>query len=882
MKETSILLAGAVTVGLLTVSMVLLSRLERPSPPALADGARVGPFEATEAEDAPPDLETAAPEQLAAARVSLGSVPVEAFVRPEAGHAGVVLLRWPDGAPIADTTVRLFGDPGPAIDDYETSPLGRVDLPPELAHDIIQLSILIEGFEPQRVRVGPFADKRSLPRISMRPTMGWYGRVRSHEGRAVANATVSGWWIEAARPYSGSRRVVQEGQGRQEREGQSDDLAGEGQGAEAFTLGGLFVASRGLLSATGSTNAEGYFYIEPLGAEVRGQLTLTAQGQGDFSSDVLRLPLPSARTQLPDLILHRPIVVHGRVVDVLGDPVADAVVLPQFARGWSVDLEPVRTDEDGRFELTAPVEALVVTAEKVGYRMVPTELTKVESLDGLWNELAALGFSGGGALAALVSEPPRRKVAGRLGVPQDALAALGYSSRVRRPAHARERSHLPRTRSFVMLDALRIEARILMKPLPRVTIEVIDALELRESGLRIALEGALVNARYGGLDAQSIAGLTNADGRASFPNADVEWQPVVVSVKADGYHPSTFALEPMTTARRVALEPIDQEGGAGSTRKGPSNGLVLGPDGPVEGATIIAYRAEDYGRRGASPVWRLSTNTDGDFVYGVPEDQPLTEIFYLFAFEGEGASRMAGELGPIRQLELANAQVTVIDIAPAVAVALDLYRLEMDADYRTRVSYAPFPGAKAQIWDDVIVHATDFLTRGVTQVYAPYGWYVRAHVEVALRANAPLVDFIRGGRRQQPLFQSLRTVWTDWQRVTDAATVRYAVPSSVLHFSVAASVDFGGWIGGRPYDVPKTLYVAARGLHGHWIAPVDGNGWFDFCDVPAGSYELMLYSPPDPEAGYSLDSAGQLYGLLKASCRTSRFDLVIDWVEPLE
>lgn len=87
--------------------------------------------------------------------------------------------------------------------------------------------------------------------------------------------------------------------------------------------------------------------------------------------------------------------------------------------------------------------------------------------------------------------------------------------------------------------------------------------------------------------------------------------------------------------------------------------------------------------------------------------------------------------------------------------------------------------------------------------------------------------------------------------------------------------------GDRPFECPP-LFVAARGSQGHWVAPVNDNGWFDLCDMPAGTYDLLLYSPSAPGAGYTLDGEGQLFGLLRADCRYSRFDLVLDWVAPLD
>ena len=68
---------------------------------------------------------------------------------------------------------------------------------------------------------------------------------------------------------------------------------------------------------------------------------------------------------------------------------------------------------------------------------------------------------------------------------------------------------------------------------------MIDALELREFGRKVVLQGARVSARYGGLDAQSIWTKTNVDGIASIPNADLEWQPVVVSVQTTPVRGST-------------------------------------------------------------------------------------------------------------------------------------------------------------------------------------------------------------------------------------------------------------------------------------------------------------------------------------------------------
>ena len=90
MRETPKLLVGVVSVGLLTVSMVLLSQPDRRSSVESAKDAAGEPVEATQPEDAPVDVQAVTREPLPQKRVALGTAPVEAFVRPEAGRAGVV------------------------------------------------------------------------------------------------------------------------------------------------------------------------------------------------------------------------------------------------------------------------------------------------------------------------------------------------------------------------------------------------------------------------------------------------------------------------------------------------------------------------------------------------------------------------------------------------------------------------------------------------------------------------------------------------------------------------------------------------------------------------------------------------------------------------
>lgn len=93
-----------------------------------------------------------------------------------------------------------------------------------------------------------------------------------------------------------------------------------------------FIASRGPVIATRPTNPEGYFYIEPLEADVHGELTLFVPDT-ENATDVLRVRLPRPYGALPDLVLHRPLLLEGTVVDQEGSPVEGAFVIPQFTAG---------------------------------------------------------------------------------------------------------------------------------------------------------------------------------------------------------------------------------------------------------------------------------------------------------------------------------------------------------------------------------------------------------------------------------------------------------------------------------------------------------------------------------------------------------------------
>ena len=127
---------------------------------------------------------------------------------------------------------------------------------------------------------------------------------------------------------------------------------------------------KGVGEIRGVASAQGTFRIEPVPAGV--ELRVAARGESGRGQTRLGPLAPGATAQV-EVRVHPTVTAVGRVVDVQGEPVAGAWVVPQLPGGGAADvLGPGmrnRTGDDGRFDLVGvPPGRLEVMLNAPGYR----------------------------------------------------------------------------------------------------------------------------------------------------------------------------------------------------------------------------------------------------------------------------------------------------------------------------------------------------------------------------------------------------------------------------------------------------------------------------------------------------------------------------------
>ena len=216
------------------------------------------------------------------------------------------MLRWPDRVPVAGVLVQVVGGGSKQVIRTVAPTSGRLRLADSLREHITAVFVRADGYEPLRVE-GEVVGEGIEYLAFLRPTEGWYGQVIDFEGGPVPEVRVSGFWVEDPRPIHGSAETVvisQDVQRRLQPEGDVDPPAARmGRNVQAG-LGDLnsrleraalhellvakrvvkertldipkFLAAHDELPITPRTNAEGWYYVEPLPGFVLGSLTLTA------------------------------------------------------------------------------------------------------------------------------------------------------------------------------------------------------------------------------------------------------------------------------------------------------------------------------------------------------------------------------------------------------------------------------------------------------------------------------------------------------------------------------------------------------------------------------------------------------------------------------
>ncbi|MEE8469480.1 MAG: carboxypeptidase-like regulatory domain-containing protein, partial [Planctomycetota bacterium] len=712
--------------------------------------------------------------------------------------------------------------------------------------------IQAEGYETLSHTLAVEGSGRRVEVVLLRPTRGWYGQVVDWEGKPVQGASIAGFWVEAPRPMA----IVQEATATVSPLSRLEQLGyvGDEEAKEAWKpekpadhAGGppepdppqvRFFSGVGRVAARFSTNVEGWYYLPPLSGPVIGRLTLIATKTGG-SSDVLRVSLPQDGLELPEIVIHRPWVLHGTVVDNAGYPVPGARILLQLADGWSPAWPPLVTDERGAFQFEAPLADLALAVEKSGYALQGTDLSKPESSDGMWEDLARIAPHG--------SDP-----------------ALLF-----RAAYGGWKTLLPRARPCVRVESWQPEVLLTLAPLP--ALEVVVAVAGAPDR---TIPGARVLARFGGHDAGEVEAFTDLLGSASVRTVDREWQPTVILVSAEGFHPRHFALSPgeLRSPLRVALLPIEEEEGTGTGSPGSAEdvcaGLVVGPDGVPRSASVAIYSLR--GRR--SILWSGPCDEDGRFEFSRP--RPNEMLLACALWEDDGV-RFGVQQGPLAASLWPLAERLELRLESGTQMDLELHGLQAKVPYRIRWQVSAIRGLPP-LAEGLLPVPEGARSPHGQRISVPSGWMLEALVEAASVDNVAEIDFFRGARRQLP-FPSTRITWQNWAPVSRRATRLGSAWGGRMALVVGGRVSIHGTVANMPWLAdPNSVHVAATGEAGTWIASIDGNGWFDVRDIPPGTYRLVLFSRR-PGTTYALTDQGDAIGSVTAEC-TYRFNqVVIPW-----
>lgn len=773
------------------------------------------------------------------------------------------LLRWPDREPLAGVRVKLYDHWREEFTEVTTSPLGGIllDASEPIAEHL--LSIDAEGFESARRIAFSVGSEPHTEVVILRPTRGLYGQVVDWDGAPVEGARIAGFWVEEPRPITASKvtKALHSASAKPEPEPvpPANTKAALPPGASAEPDEALleelgygaanqerqppkapeppkpevhFFSGKGRVSARVATNSEGWYYIPPLPGPVIGRLTLIASS-AKGSSEVLRAALPHATLELPEIMIRRPRMLRGTVVDSLDQPLAGATILVQLAEGWSPLWPSITTDAKGKFQFAAPQADLALAVEKAGYVLQGSNLSKPESADGMWDDLVAITPNG--------SNPKQ-------------LFWEVYGS---------WDTLLPRARHCVQVETSEVEVQLTLTSLGGLELSV-GVWGKHETWI----QGARVLALRGGYDSGQELTFTDVDGRARVSLVDREWQPELVQISAPGFLPKLIplALGRLSSPLHVALVPLDE---APIRERDLCTGRVLAGDGTPRAAQVAVYSLK--GGNGWI-LWSGTCGEDGRFEFDRPQDS--TPLLACALWEADGA-RAGVKLPPLAARSWPSDRPLVLQLAPPSELTLITFGLESGVPYRIRWEVTPKRGLPA-LEQGILPLTVGTADSQVQPLSIPTGWIVQALVESVTMENVAAADFDRGERREY-VFPSSRLTWKSWAPVSRQATQPVSDWVSRMHLVVGRQVSIVGMVTGMPWLAdPGSVHVAALGELGTWIARVDGNGWFDVRGVPPGTYHLVLYRRR-AEAAFELGDQGDEIGGVVAEC-TYRFnDVVIPW-----
>ncbi|MFT4540501.1 MAG: hypothetical protein ACI841_000620 [Planctomycetota bacterium] len=766
---------------------------------------------------------------------------------------GLTLLRWPDGKPIVETRVSLFGDPAPAWTKTETSVSGHISLPDDLATGPTTITLQIEEFEQKTFEFEEGRNGTRRQSVWLVPTRGFYGRVVTFDNKPIKGRRVEGFWIEALRPIEG---VDLQSRAMRNSEGTRSNMREPFHLSSVPMVGDLprvpskpldddvededdeppigFLSARDAVVATAETTDEGWYYVEPLGGHVLGTMTLFLQDAA-ATTDVLRISLPNRVAHVPDIVIHRPQPMHAVVVDSQGEPLPDTLVLLRLPGAWSTEIEPIRTDEQGAFVVNAPIGGIEVSVERIGFSLQQGGEWKQESADGMWK-----------AWRDLTGNAER--------------AAACY-----REAYAAWTSPLPRARHYVHLDPLGLTGEIQLNRLGSCSIRVID-------GAGDPVNGARLEMHYGGLEQKVISRTSNTLGLSNFANADRAWQPMLLTVTAENAPSKTLPVPvgPEGNSLTVVVENLE-EGSSNSSRASPEGfGSVLDPSGRAVKASIAAYTAKK-----STPFWTGSSDRNGEFSFGIAIP-PKKKLYYIAAMAGIGESLSGTTAGPFVSTELFNGERINLQLEAGVPIAVEISVLDAQEEYKANFKVAPFRTAAPRPLREITIPKGSF-GKHTEVVYVPPLWGVWGQVLSPTRGNTPALDFMRANRSQQG-FMSMSYSWKEWEGIGEAGPLWAPHGGSSMWLPLHQRVSLGGSITERPPLDERPLYVSARGSLGDWVSPVTDMGWFAFEDIPRGRYRLTLYALPEDNTSVTTTfSEAVVLGQQNIYCKWSRYDLQLAW-----
>ena len=142
------------------------------------------------------------------------------------------------------------------------------------------------------------------------------------------------------------------------------------------------------------------------------------------------------------------------------------------------------------------------------------------------------------------------------------------------------------------------------------------------------------------------------------------------------------------------------------------------------------------------------------------------------------------------------------------------------------------------------------------------------------------MDLSRAREEDEPGYVSTRFAWRGWDVLREVKVPRVPFDGGRLFLRTTPTIDLCGTVGDMPgIEDLETVYAAALGTSGSWFAPVSGRGWFDFRDLPAGEFRIVVYQRPVGHSGVGLHERGEVRGETRVATDLSRYDLVVPWTE---